>query len=178
VLTIQFAAYGAFRSVVVQRKTALDSDWVAVGVLTTDSLGRATVGVTPSSSTQYRASFLGASDLLTATSAPITVGVRYTGTLAPRTSTGSSTLARGARRTYTGTMRPIVSGQRMSFMIYRWVNGAWVFQTSATIAANASGQARFTWTWSRSGRWYIRIRVNADAMHATAWTNLERVTIP
>jgi hypothetical protein len=178
VLTIQFAAYGAFRSVVVQRKTALDSDWVAVGVLTTDSLGRATVGVTPASSTQYRASFLGASDLLAATSAPITVGVRYTGVLTPKTSTGSSSLAKGTRKTYTGTMRPIVAGQRMSFMIYKWNGSAWVFQTSATIAANSNGQATFSWTWSRSGKWYLRIRVNADSMYATAWSNLERVTIP
>ncbi len=178
VLTIQFAAYGASRSVVLQRKTALDSDWVSVGVLTTDSLGRATVSVTPSSSTQYRASFLGTADLLAAVSAPITVGVRYTGNLGPRTSSGSSTLARGTRKTYTGTMRPIVAGQRMSFMIYKWNGSAWVFQTSATISANASGQATFSWTWSRSGRWYIRIRLNADRMYATAWTNLERVTIP
>jgi len=104
--------------------------------------------------------------------------VRYTGALTPKTSTGSSSLAKGTKKTYTGTMRPIVAGQRMSFMIYKWIDGAWVFQTSATIAANASGQATFTWTWSKSGKWYIRVRVNADKMYATAWSNLEKVTIP
>jgi hypothetical protein len=98
--------------------------------------------------------------------------------MAPRTSTGSSTVARGTAKTYTGTVRPLYPTQRISFQIYKWVGGAWVFQTSATKTADASGKASFTWTWSKSGKWYMRARANSTPMNSTAFSNLEKVTVP
>jgi hypothetical protein len=177
-LTAQFASSGPSRQVTLEKKSALDSDWVTVAVLTTDLAGRTTAQITPTNTASYRVSFAGAADLSPGTSNVVSVSVRYIVTLAPRTSTGSSTVARGTKTTYTATVRPIYSGQRVSFQIYKWVGGAWVFQTSATKTANASGQATFTWTWSKSGKWYMRARANSTPMNTTAFSNLEKVTVP
>ena len=177
-LTVQLGSSGASRLVTLEKKNALDSGWVTVALLTTDLAGKATASVTPTNTASYRVSFAGATDLSPGTSNVVSVSVRYVVTMAPKTATGSSTVARGTARTYTATVRPLYPTQRISFQVYKWVGGAWVFQTSATKTADASGKASFTWTWSKSGKWYMRARANSTPMNSTAFSNLEKVTVP
>jgi hypothetical protein len=177
-LSVQFASSGASRLVILERKTALDSGWVAFASAPTDLTGKATAQITVTNTASYRASFAGAADLSAGVSNTVSISVRYIAKLTPTTPTGWSTVARGTSRTYVATVRPLYLGQRVSFLIYGWDQGAWVFQTSATKTADSSGKATFTWKWTQPGKWYIRARANSTPLNTTAFSNVEKVVVP
>jgi hypothetical protein len=176
-LNVRFSgSHGANRVVSFQRLTALlPSTWVTIGSMTTNVAGRASLAYRPPYNTQFRAVFAGAADLTAVTSNTIRVNVRHTVLLRP--GAGTTTFVRpGTRITYTATVRPIAPTgvQRVTFLIYRRVGGAWTFRTSATVST-VSGVASLSWRWGR-GEWYIRARANATIHNLTAYSLLSKLT--
>jgi hypothetical protein len=141
---------------------------VSIGTLTTDAAGTATFSSTYPYNAQYRASWVGSPDLAAATSTPSSVAVRLAVRM-PAAGT-TRTVARGTRITYTATARPMSPDgqQRISFLIYKRVNGSWAYRTSATVGVDSYGRATFSWRWTQSGDWYIRARANATVFNAAA----------
>ena len=159
-----------------QRLTALlPGTWVTIGTVATNAAGRASFRYGPPYNTQFRAVFAGATDLGAVTSNTIKVNVRHSVSLKP--GAGTTTFVRsGARISYTATVRPIAPAglQRVTFLIYKRVNGAWIFRTSATVPT-VGGVASFSWRWGR-GEWYVRARGNATIYNLTAYSTLSKVT--
>ena len=149
--------------------------WVTIGSPTTDSFGAAVFIYPAATNLYYRATFAGSDDLAAGSSDVVRVLVRETVALRPGAGTTRSIRA-GTRITYTATVRPMpVNGTaRVSFLIYRRVNGAWVFRTSATRRVGNSGYATFLWTWAR-GEWYVRARANPTGYNAGSLSMLARV---
>ena len=179
VLTVQFST-GANQPIAIQSKTALSPTFQTVVTLTTDANGRAVYTTLPLTfSTTYQAVFAGGGGLAAATSPAFVVGVRRTVTMAPQWS-GNRTVARGTALTFTSKIGPLngVAVPRGTFQIYQQINGVWTFSTSATFATNSAGDAVFTWTFSRSGLWYVRWRANSDAYNVTAFSPINRVRVP
>ena len=179
VLTVQFST-GANQPIAIQSKTALSPTFQTVVTLTTDANGRAVYTTLPLTfSTTYQAVFAGGGGLAAATSPAFVVGVRRTVTMAPQWS-GNRTVARGTRLTFQSKIGPLngVAVPRGTFQIYQQINGVWTFSTSATFATNSAGDAVFTWTFSRSGLWYVRWRANSDAYNVTAFSPINRVRVP
>ena len=176
-LNAQFSGTsGGNRVVAFQRLTAVaPSTWVTFGTATTNASGRATFNYGPPYNSQFRAVFAGATDLTAVNSNTVSVHVRYKVSLSP--GAGRTTIVRaGTRITYTATSRPAAPAglQRVTFLIYKRVNGIWTFRTSASIPT-VNGVASFSWRWSR-GEWYIRARGNATHYNTTAYSLLSKVT--
>ncbi|HEY6056465.1 MAG TPA: hypothetical protein VIV06_00455, partial [Candidatus Limnocylindrales bacterium] len=176
VVSTSFSAAGANRTIGLQ-VSADGSTWSTLTNLTTNSSGFASFTDAPTRNRWYRASFAGAADLGAVTSSPVRVLVRQAATLRPFAGV-IRLLAPRTRVSYTATVRPLpVSGAaRVSFLIYQRIGGAWVFRTSATMAASASGVATFSWTWGR-GEWYVRARANATRWNAAALSPIARVIV-
>lgn len=170
------AGTGANRVVTFQRLTpVLPTTWVTIGTATTNANGLAIFSYGPPYHSQFRAVFAGAADLATATSATVKVNVRHKVTLRPGAAT-TTVVRAGTRITYTAVVRPIApaGAQRITFLLYKKVGGVWTFRTSATVST-ASGQATFSWRWSR-GEWYIRARGNATIYNLAALSPVAKVT--
>ena len=180
-LTAQFATLGTGKALAFQRKGAADLDWVSFASVTADTAGRASTLVVPTYTAQYRASFAGGGGLVAGTSNVVSVTARFSSGIMAPTYAGTRTLTRGTTVTYAATARPLNPGNvtpTITFQIFKLVNGAWVFQTSATGPSNSSAMRSFSWTWSRSGTWYMRARINATAYNSGIFTNIARVRIP
>ncbi len=177
-LTAGLQPLGPNRPVAIQRRSSADATWVTIANLTTDPSGTATYSYGPPYNTEFRGVFPGAADLGAATSLSVAVNVYHTASIQPYNSSVKS-IARGARITYTAVVRPRApSGtQTASFLIYQRVGGAWVYRTSATRAL-VDGSTRFSWTWSRSGEWYIRVRSNATPYNLASLSPIVRVRVP
>jgi GH25 family lysozyme M1 (1,4-beta-N-acetylmuramidase) len=176
-LTTVLQPLGANRPVAIQRRSPADATWVTIANLTTDASGTATYSYGPPHSTEFRAVFPGAADLGAATSLSVAVNVYHTASIQPYNSSVKS-ITRGTRITYTAIVRPRApSGtQTASFLIYQRVGGAWVYRTSATKAL-VDGATTFSWTWSRSGEWYIRVRSNATPYNLASLSPIVRVRV-
>lgn len=176
-LTAEFSGTdGGNRLLSFQRMTAqLPGTWVTIGSATTNPSGHATFSYGPPYNTQFRAVFAGATNLAAVNSNTVTVRVRHKVSLSP--GAGTTTIVRaGTRVTYTATSRPTAPAglQRVTFLIYKRVNGIWTFRTSASVPT-VNGVASFSSRWSR-GEWYIRARGNATAYNTTAYSSLSKVT--
>jgi len=179
-LTAQFATLGSGQSLSFQRKGAADLDWTTFATLDADASGRASTLYVPTDTAQYRVAFAGGGGLSAGSSNVLSVSARFSsGTMTPNY-TGTKTLNKSTRVTYSVTSRPLNPAgvvPTVTFQIYRSIDGAWVFQTSATVASSSSGVATFSWTWSKSGSWYMRGRVNATAYNSGIYSNLAKVNI-
>ena len=178
-LTVQFSS-GANQSIQIQLKTALAPTYQTVVTLTTDATGRATYTTLPLTfSTTYQAVFAGGGGLAASTSNAVVVGVRRTVTMSPQWS-GDRSVTRGTRLTFQSKIGPLngVAVPRGTFQIYQQINGVWTFSTSETFACDSAGNAVFSWTFSRSGLWYVRWRANSDAYNVTAFSPINRVRVP
>jgi hypothetical protein len=178
-LTVQFSS-GANQPIAIQSKTALSPTYQTVVNLTTDATGRATYTTLPLTfSTTYQVVFAGGSGLAAATSNSVVVGVRRTVTMSPQWS-GDRTVTKGTRLTFSSKIGPLngVAVPRGTFQIYQQINGVWTFSTSATFACDSAGNAVFSWTFSRSGLWYVRWRANSDAYNVTAFSPINRIRVP
>jgi hypothetical protein len=177
-LSAQFpAAAGAGRLVTFERMTPVaPGTWVSIGTATTNAAGLATLSYGPPYNTQFRAVFAEVTDLDAATSNTVKVSVRYKVSLKP--GANATTVVRsGTRIKYTASASPKAPAglQRVTFLIYKRINRAWVFQTSATVPTVA-GVASFTRRWSR-GEWYMRARGNATIYNVTVYSTLSKVTV-
>jgi GH25 family lysozyme M1 (1,4-beta-N-acetylmuramidase) len=177
-LTVGTQPPAANRPVELQRLSPVDATWTTIASLTTDASGSTSFPYGPPYNTQFRAVFAGAGDLGAATSPPVTVNVLQAGSVRPFSST-TKTIVRGTRITYAAVVRPKApSGpQTVSFLIYRRVSGAWVYSTSATKVL-VNGAATFSWTWSRTGEWYIRVRSNATPYNRASLSPIVKVKVP
>ena len=178
VVTVQFTD-GANQQVALQWKSALSPTYQTVATLTTDSTGKATYTTPPLTfSTTYQAVFAGSGGLAAATSPSYVVGVRRTVTMSPLYD-GYKTINRGTKLTYTSKIGPLngVAVPRGTFQIYQQIDGVWVFSTSATFACDSAGNATFTWTFSKTGNWYVRWRANSDAYNVTAYSPIAKVHV-
>ncbi len=176
-LTLQFAASGANRTVQLQRLSPADANWVTIANLTTNASGIAAYSYGPPYNTQFRAVFAGAAGLGAGTSNVVAVNVYHAAQTRPA-SRSTQSIAHGTRITYTAVIRPKAPAgtQSATFLIYKRVGGAWVFQTSATKVLS-SGSATFSWTWSKTGDWYIRVRANATRYNLASLSPIVRYSV-
>jgi hypothetical protein len=175
-LSIHIDGLGVSRQI--QLQTSRDQvSWSTLATLSTTAAGDAAYTYAPSTNLYYRASFAGVPGLGAGTSPATRVIVRQSVTLRPYAGV-IRLLNRGTRVTYTATVRPLplTGNARVSFLIYKRVAGVWVFRTSATLPANASGVATFAWTWGR-GEWYIRARANATPYNAARLSTIARIIV-
>jgi hypothetical protein len=180
-LSAQFSTGGSGLTVTFQKKAANDADWVTVGTVNATSTGLASLLWIPAYTAQYRASFAGGGGLPAVTSNVVSVTARFNSAFMTPNYTGTRTLARGTRVTYTATARPLNPANvtpTITFQIYKQIDGVWVFQTSATGPSNSNAMRAFAWTWNNSGTWYMRARINATAYNSALFSNIARVTIP
>jgi hypothetical protein len=179
-LQITFAPAGEVRTLTLEQRNVLLPEWTPAGTVTVEPSGEGAVDVSPADTTYYRAVFSGSADVGAATSPSMVLGVRYTATLQPRSVTGFRVIARGNRIEYRATARPVVAEDRyvfFEFIVYEKTGSTWTIRHSAVIRADASGVARFAWTWSRRGVWRIRARVLSTRFHTTAYTNPETLAV-
>jgi hypothetical protein len=173
-LFVHIASLGIARIVDLQTSRDL-VNWSALTALSANASGDATFTYAPRTNLYYRASFAGAPGLGAGTSLATRVIVRQSVALKPNGGT-IRLVNRGTRITYTATVRPLplAGSARVTFLIYKRVNGVWAFRTSATLPANGAGVATFAWTWGR-GEWYIRARANTTAYNAARLSTLARI---
>jgi len=163
-------------AVTLQQLPAGASEWSDAGTLAPDASGLAAFSTTPGVNTQYRAVFADPTGQTTTTS-PVRVLVRQRLLLRPAT---GGVVRGGTRVTFTATVRPIVSGLRtkVTFGFWRYVSGHWRQITTRSVYTDASGRARWTWTFGTAGRWYVRAIANPTASNAnSAWSTPVRYTV-
>jgi hypothetical protein len=173
-LFVHIASLGIARIVDLQTSRDL-VNWSALTALSTNASGDATFTYAPRTNLYYRASFAGAPGLGAGTSLATRVIVRQSAALKPNAGT-IRLVNRGTRITYIATVRPLplAGSARVTFLIYKRVNGVWAFRTSATLPANGAGVATFAWTWGR-GEWYIRARANTTVYNAARLSTIARI---
>jgi hypothetical protein len=179
VLTVQLTG-GANQPVQIQWKSALSPSYTTVATVTTNASGQATYTTVPLTfSTTYQAVFPGGGGLAASTSPTFVVGVRRSVTMDPLWS-GYKKVNKGTKLTFHSKIGPLngVDVPRGTFQIYKLVNGVWEFSTSATFACDSAGNATFTWTFSKSGNWYVRWRANSDNYNVTAYSPIDKVQVP
>lgn len=154
-----FPGAGANRVLELQRSyDPLGLTWEKIAHLSTDANGVAAHAFRPRLSALYQAVFAGAPDLPSQTSARISVPVRMLAIQRPVHST-PRVVARGYSVTFTTTVRPIgtdLEPGRVVFNIYRRISGKWTLVTWRLVTVDSLGVARLTWTFSRSGEWFVR----------------------
>ncbi len=163
-------------TITLQQLPATASEWSDAGSLVPDAGGLAAFTATPAVNTQYRAVIAGASAPAT-TTAPVRVVVRQRLLLRPAT---GGAVRRGTHVTFTATVRPIASGGRtkVTFAFSRYVSGHWRAIATRSVYTDASGRARWTWTFGTSGSWYVRAMANPTATNAnSAWSTPVRYTV-
>jgi hypothetical protein len=107
--------------------------------------------------------FAGTSDLAAATSNQVRTVVREIGLLRPTNSSVVRSISRNASITFTTTVRPArpeLAPASVSFWLYQHVNGSWVLAAKHDVVIDAAGLARYTFTFSSSGQWYVRSAAN------------------
>lgn len=158
-ITATFPGAGANRVLELQRSyDPLGLTWEKIADLSTDANGVAAHAFRPRLSALYQTVFAGAPDLHAQTSARISVPVRMLAIQRPVHST-PRVVARGYRVTFSTTVRPIgpdLEPGRVVFNIYQRTSGKWTLVTWRQVTVDSLGVARLTWTFSRSGEWFVR----------------------
>jgi hypothetical protein len=175
------AAAGAGRSVTLQRMQANETQWLDIATLTTDASGHATFDYRPPVNTQFQAVFAGAPDLGPGTSPAVRVVVRQVLVLRPTNAGTVKSVPAGTSVTFVGTVRPIgptLAPARVTFQLWRQVNGKWVFVTKRDVNADASGRASLPWAFTSRGQWYVRAVADPTLTSANStWSPPERFLV-
>jgi predicted metal-dependent hydrolase len=85
---------------------------------------------------------------------------------------------KGASVTYTATLKPDPGqGQRVQFLIYQYVNGAWQYSNQRTYFTNGASQVTLTWKWSTAGKWYVRATAPTNDYYAQGYSPTSVVNV-
>jgi hypothetical protein len=173
VLTTRFAANGANRTFQLwgARDNRNQANFALIATLTTNSSWTSTFAYTPVTNLYYKAVFAGASDLGSATSPEARVVVRQISVLRPTNSGATKTINRGTVITFTTTVRPSrpeLTPASVTYWVYHKVSGVWQPFYTRNVTADGAGLARFTWTFSSSGSWYVRSMANPTPYNANS----------
>lgn len=144
--------------------------WATLVTLTTDASGAATASIGADRSGSYRALHRGGLTLASGASPAVAVAVRQTVVLRP-TASSVRVVRAGTSTTFRATVRPLPPpgvAARVSFAIYRRVDGAWRLATRRTRAADAAGVATLVWRWGTRGSWYVRAAALATSGNASS----------
>ena len=181
ILTIHFGTLGSLRPFTIQVSRDLVTWSTAPAALTTDTAGNATYSYRPATNLYYRVSFAGAADLSAAFSNVARVVVRQIALLRPTSSGAVRTVSRNTSVTFTTTVRPVradLAPARVTFVFYRLVSGRWTLFAKRDVFINSLGLAKYTWTFSTSGAWYVRSIVNPTVANANSvWSPVERYNV-
>ena len=181
ILTIHFGTSGSLRPFTIQVSRDLVTWSTAPAALTTDTAGNATYSYRPATNLYYRVSFAGAADLSAAFSNVARVVVRQIALLRPTSSGATRTVSRNTSVTFTTTVRPVradLAPARVTFVFYRLVNNRWTLFAKRDVFINSLGLAKYTWTFSTSGAWYVRSIVNPTIANANSvWSPVERYNV-
>ena len=145
--------------------------WTTITNLTMGSSGSTTYHYTPVTNLWYRAVFAGTSDLAAATSNQVRTVVREIALLRPTNSGAVRSISRNTSITFTTTVRPArpeLAPARVSFWFYHQVNGSWVLAAKHDVVIDAAGLAHYTFTFSSSGQWYVRLAANPTPYNANS----------
>jgi GH25 family lysozyme M1 (1,4-beta-N-acetylmuramidase) len=170
---------GANRAVTLQGQVNA-TEWRDITTGTTDATGHATFAYRPAQDSQFQAVFAGAPDLGPGTSQPVRIGVRQLVILRPTNAGSVKSLPAGSKVTFTATVRPVGTGvpASVTFTFWRLVNRTWTRVATRTAAADASGRAKTTWTFSPRGQWYVRAIANPTTLNSNStWSPVERYSI-
>jgi hypothetical protein len=169
-LGVQFASNGSGKTVQLQG-TRDGVTWTTITNLTMGSSGSTSYHYTPVTNLWYRAVFAGTSDLAAATSNQIRTVVREIALLRPTNSGAVRSISRNTSITFTTTVRPArpeLAPARVSFWFYHQVNGSWVLVAKHDVVIDVAGLANYTFTFSSSGQWYVRLAANPTPYNANS----------
>ncbi len=179
-LGVQFASNGAGKSVQLQG-TRDGVAWTTITILTMDSAGHASYRYTPVTNLFYRAVFTGTADLSAGTSNTVRTVVRQIALLRPTNSGAIRTISRNTSITFTTTVRPSrpeLAPANVTFVFYRQVGSTWTLVTKRDVMVGAAGLASTRYTFTTSGRWYVRSIANPTPYNANSvWSPVERYTV-
>jgi subtilisin family serine protease len=152
--------------------------WSRIATFWTDSAGRYTARVKPTSRTEYRFTFKGSEESLPVTSGTLVITPRAYLT-AP--SVPSSVIA-GRSFTSTGSLKPRHSagGRDVKISCYRLENGSWklrrtVYATNANYSSYTKYSAKFSLAYR--GKWRLHASVKGDTKHAATSSSYRYVTV-
>jgi hypothetical protein len=175
VLTVALAGAGPGRLVRVERRDAGSADWSLAGTITTDAFSAGTLEYIPNRTAEYRAVWPGDASLPAATSATVTVAVRFLVIISPANATRTTTAGRSL--SWTATLRPVTAGVVVRFRVFRYVGGAWVQQTVSTKVTSTTGKATFTQKFAAAGRYYMQATAFAGPANSSASAAKKYVTV-
>ncbi len=155
--------------------------WFPIAELTTDAQGSATFVYRPPTNLYYRAVYTGTPDMVAAASQVSRVVVRQIALLRPTSAGALRQVAPGTRITFSTTVRPDrpeLPPPTVTYRVERWSGSAWVMVEQRTTLADASGIARFTWTFSSAGYYYVRsVAVPTPYNANSVWSSVERYLV-
>lgn len=172
-LLVRIAANGANRQVQLwgARDNRNPANFALITTLTTNSSGVAALAYTPPTNLYYEARFLGAADLAAAISPQSRVVVRQISLLRPTNGGAIKSVSRGTKVNFTTTVRPSrpeLTPATVTYWVFRKVSGAWQQYYTTNVVADSAGLARFSWTFSSSGTWYVRSMANPTPYNANS----------
>lgn len=172
-LLVRIAANGANRQVQLwgARDNRNPANFALITTLTTNSSGVAALAYTPPTNLYYEARFLGAADLAAAISPQSRVVVRQISLLRPTNGGAVKSVSRGTKVNFTTTVRPSrpeLTPATVTYWVFRKVSGAWQQYYTTNVVADSAGLARFSWTFSSSGTWYVRSMANPTPYNANS----------
>jgi hypothetical protein len=143
--------------------------WTKLATVTTDTTGRYTLGVSPTTTTDYRTTFAGEDGRLGATSVRRGVSVGRLVDLTVNRTSGS----RHARFTLGSEVSPAASGAVVT--LQRHYSSGW--RTVATKRLSSTSKAGFIVRPNRHGRFSYRVRKGADSGHVASVSGTLGVTV-
>jgi GH25 family lysozyme M1 (1,4-beta-N-acetylmuramidase) len=180
VIKADFGTLGAGRSFDLQAAPD-EVSWQTIATITTDADGNASFSYRPATNLYYRSIFAGAPDLPAVTSSTARVVVRQVALLRPTTNGTTRVISRGHKVTFTTTVRPSrtdLAPARVTFAIYRRVDGHWTPFTTRNVYIDQAGRASYPWTFTARGEWYVRSIANPTLANAnSAWSPVERYSV-
>ncbi|MGO9205079.1 MAG: GH25 family lysozyme [Candidatus Limnocylindrales bacterium] len=180
-LPIHVAQAGANLTLTLQRMQANESGWSAIGTVTTDTSGHASLSYAPSLNTQFRAVYAGGPVLGAGTSPPVRVVVRQLVVLRPTGLGRVKSVPPRAAVTFTATVRPMGPSRdptEVTFGFWHQLNGRWQFVTKRDVYVDAQGHASWTWAFTSIGQWYVRAEADPTQTNANSfWSPLERYVV-
>ncbi len=164
------------QTITFQGTNALHPEMTTFGTAVTNASGVATLTTPPVNfSATVQAVFAGNGSLAPATSSPDTIGVVAQLTISP---SGTNSAKKGSSVTYTATLKPDPGqGQRVQFLIYQYVDGAWVYNNQRTYFTDGNSQVKLTWKWATSGKWYVRAFAPTNAYYTQGYSPTSIVNV-
>jgi hypothetical protein len=171
VLTTQFGVNGGNKTFQLEA-TRDGATWATIATLTTNSAAWSSFAYRPVTNLFYRAVFAGTPDLQAANSPTVRTVVRQIALMRPTNGGAVRSIARNTSITFTTTVRPArpeLAPARVSFYFYRLSGGSYVLRAKRDVLVDAVGQARTTFKFTSSGRWFVTSAANPTPYNANSF---------